>query len=581
MAEDTGIVAECCYVDGEDCMRTISIGAQGFEELRRNNYFYVDKTSFIREWWDSGSVVTLITRPRRFGKTLNMDMLNCFFSNRYAGRGDLFEGLEIWQEERFRALQGTYPVISLSFADIKQSTYADARLSVIITIRNLLRRYELLWSDDSAEEVKRRSYLHLDLNASDAEVARSLQQLSEYLYYRYQKKVLILLDEYDTPLQEAYVDGYWDQMSGFIRELFNSTFKTNPSMERALLTGITRISKESIFSELNNLKVITTRSERFQTSFGFTEEEVLAALKEYGLYDQRDQVKDWYDGFTFGSYSDIYNPWSITNYLDERKFDTYWANTSSNSLISYLIRTGNADVKDAMQRLMEGGCIETALVEEIVYSSLDSGPEALWGLLLASGYLRLVSFRAGEDYNAADVYTLQLTNGEVRRMFAGMVRQWFAPAGTANDSFVAAMMCGDENAMNVYMRDIMLMTFSSFDSGTKPSVSSLPEKFYHGFVLGLLVREGSRYRVKSNRESGLGRYDVCLFPRNVFDPGIVMEFKVQDRQTGETSLEDTAAAALRQIREKEYVSELRDAGAKEIYCYGFAFCGKEVLIRKG
>ncbi len=299
--------------------RTIGIGNQDFETIRKEGYFYVDKTHFIREWWESGDNVTLITRPRRFGKTLNMSMLEQFFSVDYAGRGDLFEGLSVWQEEKYRQLQGTYPVIALSFADVKEKTYQDARKRICEILMDLYNRFSFLAESDRLSESEKMIYRQYQTGTGERMEAGSLKTLSCYLMRHYGKKVIILLDEYDTPMQEAYVNGYWEELVAFTRGLFGATFKTNPYMERALMTGITRVSKESMFSDLNNLEVVTLTSEKYMDSFGFTEEEVFAALEEYGLSGQKQQVKDWYDGFTFGSKKDIYNPWSIINFLDKKR----------------------------------------------------------------------------------------------------------------------------------------------------------------------------------------------------------------------------------------------------------------------
>lgn len=299
--------------------RTVGIGNQDFESVRESGYFYIDKTHFIREWWESGDSVTLITRPRRFGKTLNISMLEKFFSVKYAGRSDLFEGLSIWKKEKYRLLQGTYPVLSLSFADVKETSFEQARKKMCRIIRELYYQFRFLTESGVMADSEKRDFLQISVNMEDNEAAFTLKALSGYLARYYGKKVLILLDEYDTPMQEAYVNGYWQEMVRFTRNLFNSTFKTNPYLERAIMTGITRVSKESIFSDLNNLKVVTTTSGKYEDCFGFTEEEVFAALVEFGLSDRKQQVKDWYDGFSFGEKRDIYNPWSIINFLDEKK----------------------------------------------------------------------------------------------------------------------------------------------------------------------------------------------------------------------------------------------------------------------
>ena len=558
--------------------KAISIGIQGFSDLREQDCFFVDKTNFIKEWWGKRDVVTLITRPRRFGKTLNMSMLDCFFSNKYANRADLFEGLSIWQDETYRKLQGTYPVIFLSFAAVKAGNLEDAKTQIKQEITRLYWENRNLMKEDIFGEDERELYYRTTVKMDDVTAQDSLRNLSVWMERYYGKKVIILLDEYDTPMQEAYVQGYWDEFTSFVRSLFNASFKTNPYLERAIMTGITRVSKESIFSDLNNLRVVTTTSNLYADCFGFTEEEVFAALDEYGMGDKKDEVKQWYDGFTFGEHRDIYNPWSITNYLDEHRLYPYWASTSSNGLVSRLIRTASADVKEKMEDLLRGQAITVNFDEQIVYNQLDDNEEAIWSLLLASGYLKVQNI----DYRwitFEPLYTLDITNIETLSMFMTMFRGWFKNKDANYNDFVKALLKGSLKEMNIYMNDVALATFSSFDTGKKPSEKSQPERFYHGFVLGLLVELRDRYQIRSNRESGYGRYDVMLTPVTEVDDAIVIEFKVHEPDE-EKSLQDTVRTALDQIKEKNYDAELLLQGipADRIRHYGFAFEGKKVLI---
>lgn len=508
--------------------RTVAIGIQDFKELIKKNYFYIDKTSFIREWWSSGDSVTLITRPRRFGKTLNISMIEQFFSAEYAECGDLFTGLSIWQHEEYRSLQGTYPVISLSFANVKERNYPMARKKICQLIAKLYMKYSFLLDSGLIHGTDADYFRRVSEKMDDSDASLALYQLSDYLYRYYGKKVIILLDEYDTPMQEAYVNGYWDELAGFTRSLFSAAFKTNPWLERGLMTGITRISKESIFSDLNNLKVVTATSCEYASSFGFTEEEVFAALEECGYETEKDEVKRWYDGFIFGDRRDIYNPWSILNFLDTGVYGTYWANTSENSLVGKLLREGDQGVKELFESLLRGETIRTPIDEQIIYKQLDADAAAVWSLLLASGYLKVLGFEKENFVEESEEpkYELAITNYEVRRMFNTMVRGWFRESKRDYNDFIRALLLGDIDAMNEYMNRVALNTFSFFDTGKRPSGAE-PERFYHGFVLGLTVELQDRYVITTNRESGFGRYDMMLEPkRPEADDAVIIEFKV-------------------------------------------------------
>ena len=518
----------------------ISVGNQDFRSIIENQYFYIDKTSFIKEWWENGDSVTLITRPRRFGKTLNMSMVETFFSNTEKDQAKLFQDLEIWKEEKYRQLQGTYPVIYLSFATVKEPDYERTRRKICQLITNLYMKYHFLIEEGFLKDKEKDFYESISVDMDDNAATMAIYQLSDYLSRYYQKKVLILLDEYDTPLQEAYVHGYWNELSIFIRSLFNATFKTNPSLERGLLTGITRVSKESIFSDLNNLEVVTTTSKKYETSFGFTQEEVKEALKSFDLRDSFSKVKQWYDGFCFGEQRDIYNPWSITKYLDTKVFKPYWANTSSNQLIARLLQQGTEDTKIKMEDLLNGKTITEILDEEIVFEQLDESENAIWSLLLASGYLKVC------EMSEHETYILSLTNLEVMKMFGKMIYGWFSKPTVKYNDFIKALKMDDIHYMNRFMNQMTEEVFSYFDTSGRE-----PERFYHGFVLGLIADARMDYVITSNRESGFGRYDVLLEPKNIEDNAYIFEFKVQDSME-EKTLEETVAVALNQISEKNY-----------------------------
>ncbi len=560
--------------------RTVAIGIQEFEEIINRNYLYIDKTSFIKEWWERGDSVTLIARPRRFGKTLNMSMLYRFFSNEYEGQGEIFEGLSIWNEEVYRNLQGTYPVINLSFASIKEKDYASTRKKICQVLMKQYAKYSFLLKEDILYETEKDYFRRVTEAMDDADASMVLHNLSDYLHRYYGKKVIILLDEYDTPMQEAYVHGFWDELVGFTRSLFNATFKTNPWLARGIMTGIIRVSKESVFSDLNNLEVVTTTSDRYATSFGFTETEVFAALDECGLADKKELVKGWYNGFTFGTHSDIYNPWSVLNYLDKKKLSTYWANTSSNSLVGKLIREGSRRIKTSFEALLLGESIRCPIDEQIVYNQLEQNEAAIWSLLLASGYLKVLDMEREELMTSAGrpKYELSLTNYEVKRMFGYMIHDWFNQTEENYNEFVSALLAGDMKAMNAYMNRVTLEVFSYFDTGKRASCAE-PERFYHGFVLGLIVELGDRYIITSNRESGFGRYDVVIEPRDKEADAMILEFKVHEPDE-ESTLNDTVQAALKQIEEKKYEASLIAKGipTERIRKYGFAFEGKKVLI---
>ena len=444
--------------------REIAIGQQDYAAIIEKNSFYVDKTFFIKDWWNDPTFCTVILRPRRFGKTLTMSMMEYFFSTKHAGRADLFEGLSIWEQEEFRALQGIYPVINITLADIKEKTHEGAINEIKLIIQSIFNSFTYLADSDKLTSIdKKRFEAHIE-NPAVESLARSLRFLSELLYKHHGKKVLIFLDEYDTPMQEAFSSGYWNEIIEFIKNMFNATFKTNPYLEKSLITGITRVSKESIFSDFNHVSIVSTLSNQYETSIGFTEEEVFAAMDEYGL-TEKEKVKFWYDGFTFGNHSAMYNPWSIINYLKYQEFKPYWANTSSNGLVSLVLRQASPELKMEMERLLDGKSIKTSIDEQLIFGTLTGGGEdvSTYSLLLASGYMTGTLLVNDED--KGEIYNIRITNHETRRMFKSLIKKWFSGRHNQYNRFVTALLAGGLEEMNYYMANVSSNVFSFFDTG--------------------------------------------------------------------------------------------------------------------
>lgn len=550
---------------------TAALGIADFEDMVKKNVFYVDKTAFIKEWWDNSDKATLITRPRRFGKTLTLDMIEKFFGIQYSGRSDLFENFDIWKYEEYKNLQGTYPVISISFADIKSSTYLNMTESMRRCIGDMFCKHKYLLESDKLTEGEKEYFSKISArDGSDGEYMEALRKLSEFMYIHYGKKAIILIDEYDTPMLEAYVKGYWEEAIEYIRRLFHATYKNNSYYERGLMTGITRIISESIFSDLNNLRVVTTTKNMYSRYFGFTEEEVVKALEEFDLSDEKENVKHWYDGFQFGEQKDIYNPWSILCFLSEKKYEPYWMNTSGNALVGKLIRESDKSVKMEFETLINGGTVVTPINEVITYGELRSDSKTIWSWLLATGYVKVIK-------DLDDEYEISLTNYEVRKAFYGLIEKWFADVYSDYTGFVKMLLNDNIEGMNECFSEVIERTFSYFDVNSKRE-NRKTEQFYHGFTLGLIADLNKSHRISSNRESGFGRYDICIEPFDKSKAGIIIEFKIFDSKK-ETSLEETTKRAIEQIEEKNYESELKARGINDIRKYGFAFRGKETLIK--
>lgn len=619
--------------------RMVGIGVQDFEEMIRKDHFYVDKTLFIKEWWERKDVVTLITRPRRFGKTLTMSMVDRFFSLRYEGKGDVFEGLEIWKDEQYRALQGTYPVICITFANIKEINYPNTRYRINQLIKEVYKRYDFLLEGDTLTEEEKKNYRMVSESMLEVVAATAITKLSELLHRYYKKKVIILLDEFDTPLLEAYIGGYDKELSAFLRSMFVSIFKANPDLERGIMTGVTGISRDSVLSDLNNMKVVTTTSEEYATAFGFTEEEVFAGMDAQGLGERKEEVKEWYGGFHFGRQKDMYNPWSVLNYMDTRDVKTFWANSGVNSLIGRLLCQGSREVKESLECLLRGECISFPIEEQIVYSRLEESEYALWSFLLANGYLTVKEHGAygaqhgdtGKDHQGAGSekdldgktvedrtskskksrggkkgkhpvekaaaagtaihkeiaayeevqpgYELAFPNREVSVMFRDMVQGWFLKKASDFNDFIKALLCNDADAMNKYMNRISTELFDVFDTEVRPSGKEEPERFYHAFVLGLMVGLADRYIITSNRENGIGRYVIMLEPKNDTLDAYVIGFILFNKNR-DLTMEDTVATAHKQMEDKRYEDLFlsKGIGPERLKKFGFAFQGKEVLI---
>ena len=577
--------------------RVVSVGRQQFDVMRENNNFYVDKTGFIEEWWNSDKDVTLITRPRRFGKTLTMSTVKCFFSNRYKGRKDLFDGLYISQCQGMMGLQGTLPVISLSFSDcknIEESSGERTEYEVMVSklksqMTKLFDGFRYAFTDANKElsEDERNKCNIIRNNVkkeyTDELFSESIQLLCQVLAKYHGDLPIILLDEYDTPLQEAYVHGYWGKLVQLMRSLFNTSFKTPDYFRRALITGITRVSKESLFSDVNNFYSASVTKNEYAKCFGFTEQEVFDALDEYGLSEMREDVKDWYDGFVLGNAKPIYNPYSIVCFLNDKVFETYWSDTSSNALVSRLVRHGEDSTRDAFLKLMKGETINCTINENVVFADLETDANAVWSLLLGSGYLKAEEVMRRDGNNnllEEPIYTLSITNYETLIMFEGLVEGWFTTKtdSTSYKEFINALHGYDVKMMNLWLNKTSSQSFSYFDTANKT-----PEAFWQGFIIGLAVTLEADYIVTSNRIAGYGRYDVQLKPRDKSLQAFVIELKSIDTETKKRVKEETQLArgvkeALSQVEVNKYYTELVTEGYPLIRKLGLAFKGQLCMI---
>jgi predicted AAA-ATPase/PD-(D/E)XK nuclease superfamily protein len=554
----------------EPIMKRVPIGISSFKTIIEDGYYYIDKTLFIKELLDKKSGVTLLPRPRRFGKTLNLSMLNYFFSNTEQA-GHLFANTAIAQYPEGMAHQGQYPVIFITFKDVKVSSWQKAYGELILLIKKEFERhYGVLASNMTPIEIADYTAI-MQRKADEALFTHSLETLSYLLYRHYQKKVIILLDEYDAPIHAAFMHGYYKEMVEFIRNLFSSALKDNDALEFGVMTGILRTAKEGIFSGLNNLNVCTLLERDFSDKFGFTQSEVDSLLTAYALTKKSNEIKRWYNGYQFAG-TTIYNPWSILMCV-EKKGDLalYWSNTSDNAFILRLLAKSDEFLKTEVELLLQGTTISQEIDEAFVFPGMEHSKLAIWSLLVFSGYLTLHKQQLIEGHWICE---LAIPNKEILILYKDLLRRGFEKgfSSAGVQKLQEALAQGDGELFEQILQEYVLNSMSMFDLPNDE-----PEKSYHLFVLGLLVTLQDSYDVVSNRESGYGRYDIMLIPKDVTKRGIVIEFKRTEKKE---TLEIAASKALEQIKAKRYDQELKKRGIKAISYFGIAFKGKEVLLQE-
>lgn len=554
----------------------MGIGYQDFMDFVCGRQFYVDKTQFISQWVKSAPRVSLITRPRRFGKTLLLSTVRTFFDPRYAGHPEYFEKLKVWKDPACRDKFGKIPVVYTSFGNCKGRDYQQSIGGMFNSLYSLYCAHDYLLDSDRLDQDDKTQFRNIRealFLRHESVIESSIRTLCRWIYKHYEVLPIVLLDEYDTPLLEAYADGYWEPMIATCRGLFHNTFKENEFMDRAIITGVTKVSKDSLFSDLNNIRTYTVSDKEYSDCFGFTEKEVVDAMKCQNM-DRFEQVKAMYDGFIFGNHKDIYNPWSICNFLDTGNLVSYWINTSSNKIIGEVIRRHPVRSKYEIEKLMSGEVVHKLINENITFQYMDGDENSLWSLLLAIGYIKADHVVKREEYTECDV---SVTNEEVMSMFRNEILGMFDNGSLYYNEFIRAMLAHDTDNMEDILLDITYSSMSYFDVGG--SSHRVPENFFHGLVLGLIVSLKDQYRIVSNRESGRGRYDIALYPVHEDTDAFIMEFKVLDERR-EKSLEETAQNALSQIEDRQYEADLLAAGIpkERIYKLGFAFCNKEVMV---
>ena len=554
--------------------KKLPIGISDFRKVIEENYYYVDKSLLIKELVDGGSGTILLPRPRRFGKTLNLSMLRYFYEIAENDTSGLFQQLAIWQQgDSYTRHQGTYPVIFLTFKDIKSEIWQECFEKLKDVISKEYLRHKHILNSGQMDDYEKKVYRDIiELTASNSAYENSLVYLSVYLERYYKQKTVILIDEYDTPIQQGYIQDYYKEVTPFMRNLLSGALKDNNSLEKGVLTGILRVAKESIFSGLNNLQVSSLLHPRFGSYFGLLEHEVEEMLQYYEADSKTEEVKGWYNGYVFGD-STIYNPWSIINYADNWQIglQPYWVNTSSNDLVKQIIARSNPKVKEELESLLRGGSILKEINDNIVFGEIENNSETLWSFLLMSGYLKKNSQVLLEGITTCE---LSIPNKEVAGLYRQIVREWFREGtfGHQYEQMLQGLLEGDMETFEPLFQEIVMNTLSYFDLSGKR-----PENVYHSFVLGLLVSLGDQYEVKSNRESGYGRYDVMLIPRDLTKKGIIIEFKKVNALKKET-LQEAVQQALQQIERKQYEQELRARGITNFLKIAMAFDGKEVSM---
>ena len=551
--------------------KLLPIGISNFKTLIENNYYYVDKTLLIKDILEHGQII-LAPRPRRFGKTLNLSMLKYFFEASEESNAHLFQDKAIWSYPEQRVLQGQFPVIFVTFKNIKEATW-DVTYDkfALVIYEEYARHQEILFHDSLKNHEKDRYKRILEGTASKAELEDSLHFLAQLLYRRYNKKVIILIDEYDTPIQSAYINGFYDQAIEFARGLLTAVFKDSDILEKGVITGILTLAKAGIFTGLNNLDVFSLTRFVMADKFGFTYEEVHTLLQYYGIQDDAKKIQEWYDGYTFGEVKGIFNPWSVLKCVQNRGLlEKYWANTSDNALVKKLIARAPKSVKSDLELLLEDKSVDQAIQESIIFPDLDHRTELLWSLLLFTGYLTYTHWELKEG---TKICSLTIPNQEIKHLYSELIRNIFQESvvGGQVKDLLETLTQGEAESFAELLQGFILNSMSFFDVS-----SNEPEKSYHLFVLGLLVMLHDQYEVKSNKKSGFGRYDIMLIPKQHNKPAIVIEFK---KTLASETLEIAAQKAIDQILEKQYMQELHARGLNQIFAYGIAVEGKRIYLK--